>query len=382
VLSIFVSCEREEPVPPQQVAIKLNVTENFWKYKYNYIAILSDFEGNVLVIDYLNYKGAHELMLPQPVDGTFHLTLFDGYTSFTTYAFLPLGDYILDFKEPQYYNNAGKHALFFPEQTVQPSGKDIYFSYLKTANEAELWMSNAVSDLYLYYERPPNNSPGYVYLPEIRVNESTSIDANVDGKNFEQLPVSIQNSSGTNIFLYGDNDADEETMRYILSRSGPLPAGPATMNVPKTGEPQVSHYRTVFSSFDGNTYTHTGETIATVQKQLIANIQNLETNAFSAFYTIAGEVTAVDLSASGTNFSWRILSPPGINIKINLPKLPLEFRNGYDLNMMGTLEFSTANLLKDSRFPTYMDLVREHFLRDQHPQATPYELIEKSVSAR
>ncbi|HEY0769584.1 MAG TPA: hypothetical protein VGD31_04560 [Sphingobacteriaceae bacterium] len=374
-------CERDEPAELLEATFRINVTENFINFRHNSVLIISDFSGNVLTIDHLNYKGMHELMVTQTADDRFHLTIFDGYSVFKTFTFLPEGEYVIDMAEPHYYSDEGRHTVRANEPFIQPSGIGILYGYLKAPGEAEVYLTAPTSDLYVYFENLPTQF-GYYYLPEIRANESTTLQEVAAPKAFNKLPVTLQSLQGTNIWLYGDNDADEAQMRYLLSRSGPLPPGPGMMNVPAEGEPSVKFYRTVFSGADGHMYTHTGENIERVQKRLITSVQRIETNAASVFYSITSDASVIEWSASGINFHWTVFSQPGENIKINLPKLPLSFRNGYDLNMMETLEFANARLTKDSRFSNYFDLVRRYHFQDEHPAVTPYFQIQQAMSVQ
>lgn len=383
LILLIAGCERDEPEVLPRLSFKLNVSDNFLRNRFQTVAIISDFHGNVLAIGKLNHAGIHEFEFPQEKDHTYHLTLFDGNVSFTTYSSLsPATTYSLDVNETKYPGNAGTHSVFTQGHHLQPSGKNVSFYHNKANDMIELWLTKDSSDLFIYVEPFPSDGPRYTYLPVIKKSESTTIDINSLHKSFNLVPAALVNNSGTNIFLYGDTVLTEQKMQYFFSRSGPYTAGTHNMYVPPLNDgPKISYYRTVFSSFDGHTYTSTDKNIATQQKQLTTTVSRpIETDPLSVFYSIESDATIIEWSASGTNIHWRILSQPGINMKINFPQLPQSFRNGYTLGDQRTLKFSSATLTKDSRFPSYFETVTRYYLRDQKNLSTPHEKIQQTIS--
>jgi hypothetical protein len=374
-------CQRDEPGVLPDVVFRFEVSESFLNARFQSVVIISDFNGNVLATEKLNHIGTHELVFPQEKDETYHVTIFDGAASFTTFAFLSPSTYALDFTERDYPGHAGTLSIFSQGLTVQPSGKHVSFYYNKSNSELELWLSRDSTDLFMYLEPFPFDEPRYLYMPVVKKGEAISVDMRSDTHKYSRIESTVQNTSGTNIFLFGDHDLDEGKMEYFLSRSGPYPAGPQNIDIPSVNSPQVEYYRTVFSSFDGHMYTSNDKQIATTQKFLTTKQSRLETGPSSVFYSIESDAVICEWSgfASISGISWRILSTPGINVKVNLPQFPPSFRNVYNLSGMETLKFSTVTLSKDSRFPSYLENVMQYYFRDQRNSVVPYETIQQSI---
>lgn len=370
------ACERDEPVP-EKALFTLDIRDNFFRFNYMSVVIISNTSGDVLITRPITSVGELALKVPKQNDNIYNLTFYGGLQTFTTYAHIPSGKYVLDEDVPSNYSPVvGTHSIFFTPSYIELSGSSARL-VARNNDQLTLDMRKETSDAYIFYDSGPAGHSGYVYLPTISVNESTTLTTEANGRKFNTVRVMIENTTGTRVTLEGGNEPHANEMQYLLSRNF-LRSGGDDLRVPAKGEPPLTYYRTTFLTNDGHYYSVTGAEIATTQKQLNTNVQLIRTTPASIEYSIESNATLIDWTGESAGFTWRVLSPAGTSMKINLPKLSREFKDQYSIPSMETLKFSSASVISDSRFGSYTETIKFKYL-EQRPGATgksSYEVIQ------
>ena len=372
-----IGCEEDETAL-ENTQFRINGSDEFIEKHPQSVVIISDYQGEVLVTLELDATGLHELQVPGRGDGVYHITVFDGKTSFQTFTFVAPDEFSIDVLKSQTGTPMGSHFLLLEDLSISAfvSGQNVeYFHGLSNEN-IELAFTQSSSDLYLFYEK--NSEPRFLYYPSLSVNGSTTITATdfENGQTFSTRTATLTpNLGGPKITLSGSVEPDSRKMEYFLSRNN----GGSQIFIPDMLMSKLKFFSTTFLA-KGNTYTLVGPEIASRQKVLTVQGVTVKPNPpNSLFYSMETSGAVLKCLASAPTFSWIVLSPPGRNVTVRLPKLAQEFLDRYGLSDLQTLRFESAAIIKDTRFDSYQELVKASLKNEYPVLTTEYELYTQYI---